>query len=177
MSAGAEKFVEMQRVRVMRAERSGVLCDVGGREIFIPYAELCESPAEGFVPGQVVTVMVRPSFARARRLADADRRSEARRTIEGAEPLWLFCPSRGIGGQATLREVSRSGLSVRLDRRYGWRLIRALREAQAGAALVEVARLPHDKHRQARIVWAAESAANEILFGLALTMPLGDWAR
>jgi hypothetical protein len=93
------------------------------------------------------------------------------------EPLWLFCPTRGIGGQAELREVSRTAVRIALDRRYGLRLARALRDAGASAAVVEVARLPHDRHGQARVRWAVECATDEMQFGLKLTEPLPAWTR
>ena len=52
---------------------------------------------------------------------------------------------------------------------------RALRHAGASAALVEVARLPNNRHRQARVRWAVECATNEMEFGLKLTEPLHEW--
>jgi hypothetical protein len=101
--------------------------------------------------------------------------SEAWRAVGPCEPLWLFCPKRGIGGQAALREVSPSGIRIAVDSRYGWRLARALRDAEASAALVEVARLPRDRHRQGRVVWIADCAAHELQVELMLTEPLVDW--
>jgi hypothetical protein len=124
----------------------------------------------------MVTLMVRPSLAQELRcILEADRRPQAPRPVAPCEPLWLFCPTRGIGGQAELRDGSRTGVRTALDRRYGWRLARALHDAGATASLVEVARLPDHRQRQARVRWAAASATDEIQFGLRLTEPLREW--
>jgi hypothetical protein len=175
ISKRARDLVSIEHVRVVQRTSAGLVCGLDGREFFLSYSELGDSPPRPFVEGQIITVVLRPSFAEEVRILVGERRSEARLPVAPREALWLFCPARGIGGQAELRDVSRTGVRIALDRRHGWRLARALRHAGASAALVEVARLPNNRHRQARVRWAVECATNEMEFGLKLTEPLHEW--
>lgn len=168
----------MEHVRVVRPTSGGIVCHVDGRELFLSYCELGDSPPGALVAGQIVTVTIRPSFAHELRILErASPRSAACRGAPPRAAVALLSDARGIGGQAELREVSRTAVRIALDRRYGWRLARALRDSGASAAVVEVARLPHDRHGQARVRWAVECATDEMQFGLKLTEPLPAWTR
>ena len=105
-----------------------------------------------------------------------ERRSEPRRVIQSErfESLWLICRDGAIGGQATIYDISTNGLCLELDRRGAWRLIAALREAEANQELIRVLRLPYARPRLARVVWSSDDRISPRI-GLFLTEPLGAW--
>ncbi len=103
-----------------------------------------------------------------------ERRAEPRWIVDPGrfEPLWLVARRGTVGGQATLRDVSTRGLCVIVDRRQARRLVSALAEAQSTQELVEVARIPRDGYRRARVAWSRVAESQEAHFGLSLTEPL-----
>jgi len=42
--------------------------------------------------------------------------------------------------------------------------------------LVEISRIPWDRHRQARVAWSDDRDPRYTCFGFSVTPPLGDWA-
>jgi hypothetical protein len=111
-------------------------------------------------------------------IADPNPRGERPRDVrepidEGRfEPLWVICKGGTIGGHAILRDLSKHGMKIGVDRR-AWRLIAAFEQARGSGATVEVFRIPRDRHVKARVVWMLRDVADEVSFGLELTEPLG----
>jgi hypothetical protein len=100
-----------------------------------------------------------------------ERRTEARRE-NAATPthLWVLCKGGEMGGQVKVRDGSRGGLGVVVDRAAS-RFVAALRAAKGEGAAVDVCQSLHGEYEQARIVWDLEGESREIRFGLELSAP------
>jgi hypothetical protein len=106
-------------------------------------------------------------------VGSSERRKEPREALAGRS-LWVVAPDGSLGAVAWLRNASLNGLSIAVNRRAAHRLVAALEDARKSGRLVELANVPSEGYRQARVVWSriAEDP-DHAHFGLEVTEPLG----
>ena len=199
-------LVRIAGVRIVAVESFGVFCVVSDNapDLFIPFALIYDPPASRLLPGKIVELAVPDWFASEHDLPiaaavnggqergakrdeprpidavssiPAEQRGEVRGVTERGryESLWLFCTERAVGGQAMMRDISMCGMGVVVNR-GAWRLVAALRETQQKRTLVELSRIPYDRHRRARVIWIGKDDLGEIRVGLQFDEPLSGSA-
>ena len=115
-----------------------------------------------------------PPVIGARRGMEQERRKELRLVVhqKWLEPVWIFGRQLAVGGTAVIHDVSANGLRILLNRRWARRLAAALEVALHEHTAIEIANIPRDGRRRARVVWADRHGR----FGLAMTEPLSKLA-
>jgi len=99
-------------------------------------------------------------------IAFSDRRDDVRRAVIPGQPLWVFCKTAAVGGQATLFDVCRGGAGIAVEGGFARRLVRALRSAMDAEEPLELSCIPLDWSARGRVTWIDEGAHDRIRVGI-----------